>query len=511
MTKSETSDVALSAANERTANSVLAYRHFEQFVRANAPNDPYHWGRHTYAIAEACQKATEAVEAGECYYAIVTVGPRHGKSDLVSRRWPVWHMLRNPRHEIMLTTYSGNLATDLSYDARECFRENAPQYGISLSEDRASLAAWNTNMGGKVYAVGLYGTITGRGAHILVIDDFVKNEEEAASLLIRDKGWKAFRHDLTTRLAPAHAILICCTRWHEDDIVGRIFNETDPDFPTFELFKFPALNEDTGEWLFPERFSDAFYRMQRATKGGDRGYGWQAIYQCDPRPREGNQLNATTCDFYEEAVEGCVWVRGWDLASTTKERMREDPDYTVGTRLGLKVIDGLTHLYVDDQIRGRWTGLQRQATIKAAAESDGEEVAQAIETGGTYKEAYEELKRAIGHQFVVKKVRPVHDLVTRATPLEPLFDSGRVHVRKAAWNAEWLEEVLAFPLASHDDQVAGLCTAHDALRKRAKIYLDTDAPAATEEEMETAQAAHLHPDNDDLFSSLGLRDLGMDW
>ena len=159
------------------------------------------WGYHTARIARALQKASDDLLAGKSTYLLVNVPPRHGKSELCSRRFPVWHLLRQPDHEVILATYGEALSHDLSRHARRCFSENATKHGMSLAKDRRQLGCWNieAHRGGMV-ATGLNGSLTGRGADILIVDDYVKNRADAESDLRRDRTWDGFRSDLMSRL-----------------------------------------------------------------------------------------------------------------------------------------------------------------------------------------------------------------------------------------------------------------------------------------------------------------------
>ena len=233
---------------------------FQQFFAAFPPAPNYLFGRHTAALAGILQAATEAVERGGTFRAVISMPPRHGKSDQAARRFPPWHLLRNPDQEVILATYSADLSEYMSRDARRCFAEAAPKYGLRLSDDMNQVGAWTIHgHRGGMYAMGLGGTITGKGAHVLVIDDYCKNREEAESEPIRAKIWDSFRSDLMTRLAPAHAVIIVATRWHEDDLAARIFTEMERDanFPRFQRINFPAQAAD-GSFLFPERFPAAW-------------------------------------------------------------------------------------------------------------------------------------------------------------------------------------------------------------------------------------------------------------
>jgi predicted phage terminase large subunit-like protein len=490
---------------------------FEQFLRAYPTAPDYLWGRHTRALAEEMQLAVEAAASGRNYYALISVPPRHGKSDQVSRRLPAFILCRNPDLEIILASYSGKLSEELSIAARRCFAEAGPLYDLALSEELNQKGCWRVDdHRGGMFAVGLGGTITGRGAHVLIVDDYCKNREEAESAGLRDKVWDSFRNDLMTRLAPAHIVIVVATRWHEDDLAGRILVEMERDekFPRFCHINFPAWTEagtnpillkqkslsvpavatHGGEqqysqptdmaaggaaeglpcpprgqtansaaqnscqspwlpgWLFPERFSAAWYESQRAAVGS---YAWQSLYQGDPRPRTGRLLKAEQVQIVEKMPADLRWVRGWDLASTEKERLKDDPDYTTGT---LAAFDG-ADLWIADVVRGQWTATERDKRMVASAKADGSAVKVVIEAVGGYKDTFINIKAALNGLAEVRKTTTAADKVARACNLEPLFESGRVHILKAPWNNEWLAEFSAFPKGKHDDQVDSLVIA----------------------------------------------------
>ena len=317
----------------------------------------YAWGWHSACIARELQAASDALRAGQCTYLLVTVPPRHGKSELCSRLFPAWHLLREPTHEVMLATYGESLSHTLSRAARRNFVAAGTPLGQTLAKDCRSAGEWTIGNGtGGMIATGIGGSLTGRGAHVLIIDDYVKNRAEAESKRRREHTWEAFGADLMTRLAPAHAVLILATRWHEDDLTGRILKETDEFFPRFKHLNFPAKgfypppgiytpDEKTKvidfpeiesaprseRWLFPERFNDAHYQRSRATLGP---YNWAALFMGEPQPREGRQFKLEHIQFVDELPYGVRLSRGWDLASTAKQRNKDDPDFTAGVLAG---------------------------------------------------------------------------------------------------------------------------------------------------------------------------------
>jgi predicted phage terminase large subunit-like protein len=357
----------------------------------------------------------------------------------------------------------------MSREARRCFTEASPRFGLRLSDDMNQVGAWTIHgHRGGMYAMGLGGTITGKGAHILVIDDYCKNREEAESEPIRQKIWDSFRSDLMTRLAPAHAVIIVATRWHEDDLAARIFAEMkkDENFPRFKHINFPAQASD-GNYLFTERFPAAWYEAQKAAVGA---YAWQSLYQGDPQPRTGRMLRSDLVEIVDAIPTGLRYVRGWDLASTEKERVKDDPDYTVGTK---SAFDG-TDLWVADVQRGQWSALERDKRIVDTAKADGRGVTVRLECVAGYKDTFIRVRSLLSGIAVVKKITPQGDKVSEASCLEPLFESGHVKILRALWNTAWLAEVAGFPKAKHDDQVDSLkISAKDELLVRRRMQVNS--------------------------------------
>ena len=170
-----------------------------------------------------CEKL-EAVERGELLRLMVFMPPRHGKSEVVSKKFPAWYLGRNPDKEIIISSYSADLAYDFSRIARNTFREWGPKlWGLNLADDSSAVGRWGIqgHRGGLV-AAGVGGPITGRGAHVAIIDDPFKNYEEAASETIRQKVLNWYKSTLRTRLAPGGAIVLVMTRWHEKDLAGEL-------------------------------------------------------------------------------------------------------------------------------------------------------------------------------------------------------------------------------------------------------------------------------------------------
>lgn len=433
---------------------------FSSFIAAYKPEPKYIFGKHIKRIIAEMQKTTELFEKGICRYLIINVPFRHGKSVICSQRYPVWHLLRNPDTEIILGCYNHTLACDHSYVARNLFDDVGPRFDLSTQYDRAGIENWKiANHRGGMFATGLGGTITGRGAHIMLLDDPIKGREEAESQTIREKIWEGFQSDLMTRLAPVHAVIIIGNRWHEDDLVGRIIernnpdsNEYNPDFPKFEIIKFPAYDEEKDEFLFTEKYPPVWYKTMRAAMSN---YAWDAEAQQEPKPRAGNLLKTSEINFIsqDELPKDIVFSRGWDLASSEKERTSSNPDYTVGTKVGFKD----NKLYIANVKRVRYEAPARDKLIKNTAIEDGRDVIVKIESVAGYKDTYTHTRSQLSGYAVVRPYLPgTKDKVVRATYLEAIFEAGNVYLVKGDWNKPWINEIKSFPSGVHDDQVDSL-------------------------------------------------------
>jgi len=439
----------------------VAREQFPAFFGAFPPNKPYIYGRHTTHILWTLDKVVKDVERGRCRYLCLCVPFRHGKSDIASRRLPGWALIRNPKWEVILASYGAELAGEMSEDARANYRATAGNWGGAISRMHDKRTSWKTREGGAFFSAGLGGTITGRGGNLIVIDDYLKGRIVAESVAERHKVWESFGSDLMTRLAPVHAVVIVANRWHVNDLVGMIKQkndpakeEYDPKFPIFEMLRYPAQDKE-GNWLFPERFSEGWYESMKAAMGT---YAWNAQAQQNPQPRTGNMLRADLVHFVDEFPENLRFTRGWDIASSKKERASDNPDYTVGTKCAFK--DG--KLYVADVVRGRWTALKRDQVIKHTAERDGPGTKVKIEVVGGYKDVLEYAKFLLKGKASVSGLTVTADKVARASILEPLFEAGMVYALRGNWSDAWVDELNAFPGGGHDDQVDSLVVAaHD--------------------------------------------------
>ncbi len=439
--------------------------------------EPFIVGLHTRAIGEALDEALARFERGLSTYLMIKVVFRHGKSDMVSKFFPCRFLGEFPDEEVIHTTYGASLSYSFSRAARrimqsEAYRNVYPDSRIAHGNSSVETWGLDGKLGVTVWS-GLNGSTVGKGASLAIVDDFFKSREEAESEKIRDKRWEDFTNSVMTRLAPAHIVVVIGTPWHVDDIFGRIKQNMaeDPDFPYFKELKFPAESTDypTGV-LFPERYPKKWYRAQRGVLGA---YAASGLLDCDPQVRHGRLLRGDL--IVEMPVEqfppGLVWVRGYDLASSKKERAKDDPDYTVGVKLGVRFlrteVPGLLApvIYIADILRGQWEAAERDKQIIDTAMRDGT-IPIAIEAFGAYKDAYTVLRGVLAGTRGVVRINLPGDKIAKATALEPILESGRFVIAKGCSHIKDLKkEFLGFPSAKHDDIVDAVRVAFELARK----------------------------------------------
>lgn len=260
-----------------------AREHLIDFQIATNPRYEQNW--HHELIARELEKI-EAFGDRDYKVLLVFVPPRHGKSELCSIGFPAWYLGRNPDKEIITVSYSAELAQDFGSKTRAVVAGEAYPliFNVSLKEDDQAKAKWRTNKGGSYTSVGVGGSITGRGANILLFDDPIKNREEAESEVYREKVWQFFTSTAFTRLEPKGVVVVILTRWHVDDLAGRILKNPELS-KRCRVIHIPALatqketHRNVGEALWPARFSTEALEEIKNTVGP---YDWQALYQGSP-------------------------------------------------------------------------------------------------------------------------------------------------------------------------------------------------------------------------------------
>lgn len=394
---------------------------------------------------------------------IVEMPPRHGKSELDSVHTPIWFLDRWPHLNVMLATFASELSEGFGRRVRDAFIEDDGQFlRAQIRDDVQRTDFFMTTAGGCMMATGIGGVMTGRGAHLLIIDDYVKNFEAAMSEAINEKTWMWFLSTAYTRLEPGASIIVLATRWPapKGDLIGRILQK---EGHRWKRIRFPALAEpgdllgrQPGEALWPER---GYHRDRLLrTKSLIDGWLFDALYQQNPRGAETVTANVDMIRIVDKIPDfvRCRWVRSWDLAASEKKRS----DYTVGTLLGTEGRPGSPFAVttVCDVKRERLSPEKVELLMQETAKADGVEVEIVIEQEpGASGVAYaDHIVKNVLPQFNVTVVPTAgaHKIV-RANPYMAAVNHGRIAYVRAVWNDICKDELKDFSGGGgeHDDTV----------------------------------------------------------
>ena len=384
---------------------------------------------------------------------IVDCPPRSGKSELISYWFLVWFLDMFPQRKIILTSYEAGLAEEFGRKVRNEMDTN-PCVRTKLRQDSTAAKRFHTDQGGGMVTAGVGGPITGKGFHVGIIDDPIKNWEEAESELKREKIKKWFESTFYTRKEPGASIIVVATRWNEDDLSGWLLREHSDDW---KLIHMPAISEDParaelpdylgrpeGVALCPERYD--LEELLKIKKGvGSRV--WNALYQGSPSPGEGSHWKRKFWRRWTELpVKLDEVIQSWDLTFTGKSTS----DYVVGQVWGRKG----SQKFLIDQVRGQWTITQTIDQILRLSSKYPDARRKLIENKANGPAVEELLKDKVSGLLLVE---PEGGKVTRATACEPTLEAGDVYLpadeKAYPWIPEFIEECAKFPHGKNDDML----------------------------------------------------------
>lgn len=423
---------------------------FLPFVRRMFPR--YETGRHHKLIAEQLER----VERGEIDRLIITMPPRHGKSELASKHFPAWYIGRHPEKRVIACSHTANLAYRFSRQARNIVGDDKWPFTARLATDLASVQSWDVQDGGGYIAAGVNGSITGQGADLLIIDDPVKNAEEADSETIRDKTWEWYQDTAYPRLQETGAVVVIGTRWHDDDLIGRLIAHQDQGGDQWTILHLPAISE-SGEALWPERYS--IDRLNR-TKANMSSRMWSAQFQGDPIPTEGGMFKRHWWQRYTELPH--LSTMELYLDSAFKEGVEND--YSA---LALWGSDGKGSAYLIRAWRDRvdfpkLIRLCHDAYAWSRGRFPDRAIRLVIEDRASGQSAIQTLKQPVftsggmlpALPIVAYPVLSSESKVSRAEGVTGIVEGGRAFVPDyAEWLEDWISEHERFPLGAHDDYV----------------------------------------------------------
>ena len=392
---------------------------------------------------------------------IVNMPPRHGKSEFISKYFPAWYLGAYPDKRIILTSYEASFAASWGAKVRDLLQESGNDiFGIELSKTSASDLTISGKQGGMSCA-GAGGPITGKGADMLIIDDPVKNDEEANSRAMRDKTAEWFKSTALTRLEPGGKVILVMTRWHEDDLAGRLLSE-EAFSDDISLLNFPAIAGDhdklgrmPGEALWPDRFSEESLLRIKENIGS---YWFSALYQQKPSPAGGGIFKRQDFKYFSEDENAyylksagrndiihknsCRIFAVADLATS----MSEKSDFTV---ILVFALSKNNEILVLDIIRERFSGSEHLQLIRKVHER-WNPVLIGIES---VQYQISLVQNAMKEGLPVRELKADRDKLSRALPMAAKVESGMVYFRSnSGWLPEFEKELSEFPSGMHDDQ-----------------------------------------------------------
>jgi len=425
--------------------------------------------------------ALEDVERGACDRLMVLMPPGSAKSTYTSKVFPSWYLGRNPEKSVIAASHTFDLAASFGRWVRNQFArdEHRAVFGVGVSPDNKSADSWSTNRGGEYFAIGVGGAVSGRRADLGVIDDPVKSREDADSERGRERAWEWYINDFKTRLKPAAAQVLVMTRWHEDDLGGRILQMEGDKWRVLKLpmeaGRHDPLGRKPGERLWPEWFTAD---MVADAKADVRV--WNALYQQEPTGEDGDYFKRDW--FREEAnkPQNLAIYGASDYAVTEK-----GGDFT---EHGIFGIDSWSNIYIIDWWRGQaasdeWIEAQVDLILRYKPMcwfGESGPIRRAIEP--FLMRRMEERRAWCRLEWLAS----IHDKASRCRPFQALAASGKVFVPPVAnWKADVLGQLLRFPAGMHDDAV-DVCS----LIGRGLEYVAAPEAASTLELQTHANVSH---------------------
>ena len=459
----------------KTVKEELSRRKYIEYVKY-VHSGRWIAGKHLVYLCNAIEELIEGTLKNECgnnaSILIVSMPPQHGKSQCISETLPSWYLGKNPDKRCIIVSYNTEFATKFGRRNIAKIQEFGKDiFGIELSKETSDNFEVKNNTGACICR-GILSGVTGNAGDLIIIDDPIKNKEEADSETYREKMWDEYLNSIKTRLSATGKIIIVQTRWHEDDLAGRIINQEGHktkviNFPC-EAEENDVLGRKEGESLFPEigKDNDWLRDFKLTYTSSEGGRAWASLFQGRPSALEGNLLKREWWQYYDKLPSKFDRVcQSWDCAFKDSD----SSDFVVGQVWGMIGID----CYLIDQIRAR---MDFPSTLEAIAVT---------------KERYPQTQRifiedkANGSAIIsilqnkipgVIPVNPEGGKIARVSAVSPHIESRHVFLPKySAFIGDFINECSSFPSGTHDDQVDAMSQAIN----RMMYYKNQEKPQIT--------------------------------
>jgi len=380
------------------------------------------------------------VYKGDISRLMVNMPPRHGKSEMISKYFPAWLLTMNPSCRIMLASYEARFAEHWCRLAKQVYLRLHPKEKLVI--DRGDY--WETQSGGSLSACGMFGALTGKGADYLIIDDPIKNSLQAYSQTYRDRIYSWYISTAYTRLEPNGKIIIIQTRWHSDDLAGRIFQESDEDWT---LLNMKAITNNNPLWA--ERYPLDVLLTKKKEIGS---YWFSALYQQQPIASEYQIFKPSDWQFFTSIPQGTI-IQSWDTAMKDKQMN----DYSVCTTWCYSN----NQFYLLDCFREKllFPALEKTAKLLYAKWKPKMVVIEDQSSGTPLLQTLKD-----DTNIPLKAVKPKGDKVQRSHLVSPHWENKKVFILDGqGWTHDVIDEMARFPASAHDDIVDSCVYAVDYL------------------------------------------------